>query len=74
MATAHIGNLVIDNTGEIKVVIEGGIAGVGDYVKTNFAPEQAYKVYGLKLVQDLPIVFLLDYNGLELTAHALKAV
>ena len=72
---ANIGDLVIDTTtNEIKVMIEGGIAGIGDYVKTNFAPERPYRIIGIKLLQELPVTLILDYNGLELTAFVLRVI
>ena len=70
---AEIGDLVIDSlTNEIKVMVCGGIVGIGDYVKTTFAPGNVYRIIGIKMVIDLPITMILDYDGLELTAFVLS--
>ena len=70
---ADIGDLVIDTiTNEIKVMVHGGVVGIGDYVKTTFSPENVYRIVGIKLIIDLPVTLILDYDNYELTAFVLQ--
>ena len=67
-----VGDLIVDShTCEIKVKVCGGVVGIGDWVKTNFAPITAYRILGIKLLVDLPVLLILDDSGKELTPYVL---